>query len=64
MIISFYYYLRIVKAIFMDENVQPIERISIPLMPKVALYTCMVGVLAAGFISFVYDYIHSLSGGM
>jgi NADH-quinone oxidoreductase subunit N len=64
MIISFYYYLRIVKAIFMDENAEPISRISIPLMPRLALYTCIVGVLAVGFISYIYNYIHSLSPGI
>jgi NADH-quinone oxidoreductase subunit N len=48
----------------MDENAQPIEKISIPLMPKLALYTCIAGILAVGFISYIYDYIHSLSGGM
>ena len=64
MIISFYYYLRIVKTIFMDENDQPIEKISIPLMPKLALYTCIAGVLAVGFISYIYNYIHSISMGM
>ncbi|GEO07751.1 NADH-quinone oxidoreductase subunit N [Segetibacter aerophilus] len=64
MIISFYYYLRIVKAIFMDENDHPIPRVLIPLMPRLALYTCIAGVLAVGFISYIYDYIHSLSRGM
>ncbi len=64
MIISFYYYLRIVKAIFMDENLKPIEKISIPLMPKLALYACITGVIAVGFISYIYDYIHLLSTGI
>lgn len=64
MTISFYYYLRIVKAIFMDANANPIEKVSIPLMPKLALYACMIGILALGFISWIYDYIHSLSSGL
>jgi NADH-quinone oxidoreductase subunit N len=64
MIISFYYYLRIVKTIFMDENATPIAGIAIPLMPRLALYTCIAGVLVVGFISYIYDYIHSLSSGM
>jgi NADH-quinone oxidoreductase subunit N len=64
MVISVYYYLRIVKAIFMDENDQPIQKVSIPLMPRLALYTCIVGVLSVGFISFIYDYIHSISFGI
>lgn len=64
MIISFYYYLRVVKAIFMDENAQPIERLRIPLMPRLALYACIGGVLCLGFVSYIYDYIHSLSTGL
>ena len=64
MIISFYYYLRIVRAIFMDSNPQPIEKITIPLMPRLALYACMIGVLAVGFVSWIYNYIHSLSTGL
>lgn len=63
-IISFYYYLRIVKVIFMDENVKPIQKVSIPLMPKLALITCLVGVVALGFIGVLYDYIHCISRGM
>src|SRR5690606_17987259 len=36
MVVSLYYYLRIVKAIFMDTNPSPMERISIPWMPRLA----------------------------
>jgi NADH-quinone oxidoreductase subunit N len=64
LVISFYYYLRIVKAIFMDSNGQPIERITIPLFPRLALYACMIGVIAVGFVSWIYEYIHSLSFGL
>jgi NADH-quinone oxidoreductase subunit N len=64
MIISFYYYLRIVKMIFMDENEMPIEKLSIPVFPKLALAICLVGIISTGFISYVYDYIHSLSIGL
>ncbi len=60
MVISFYYYLRVVKAIFMDVNDKPIERVSIPLMPGIAMYVCIAGVIAVGFVNWVYDYIYSL----
>jgi NADH-quinone oxidoreductase subunit N len=63
MIISFYYYLRIVKAIFMDANDTPIERVSTPVYPKLALYICIIGIVATGLIGYVYEYIHSLSSG-
>ncbi len=64
MVISFYYYLRVVKAIFMDVNENPIETITVPVMPKLALYMCVAGIIGAGMISYVYDYIHALSFGM
>ncbi len=63
MVISFYYYLRIVKAIFMDANEQPIERLSIPAFPQLALYLCIAGILFTGLASYVYNYIHALSIG-
>jgi NADH-quinone oxidoreductase subunit N len=63
MVISFYYYLRIVKAMFMDANETPVEKLSLPIFPKLALYACIAGIIATGFVSYVYDYIHSLSIG-
>jgi NADH-quinone oxidoreductase subunit N len=60
MVISFYYYLRVVKAIFMDANENPIERITMALMPRLALYVCIAGIVATGLWSYVYDYINSL----
>jgi|RhiMetdeSRZDD1v2_1073273.scaffolds.fasta_scaffold01037_33 NADH-quinone oxidoreductase subunit N len=63
MIISFYYYLRIVKAIFMDANDQPIERLTIPAYSRLALYICVAGIIVTGVLGHVYDYIHSLSFG-
>lgn len=63
MILSFYYYLRIVKAIFMDANEQPIERLAIPTYPKLAMIICVTGIIVTGLAGYVYDYIHSLSIG-
>ena len=60
MVISFYYYLRIVKAIFMDANEQPIANIRMPLMPRLALYCCISGILSVGLVSWFYDYIYLL----
>ncbi len=63
MVVSFYYYLRIVKVIFMEENPAPIDRIRIPVYPKLALGICIAGIVCTGFIRFIYDYIYSLSIG-
>jgi NADH-quinone oxidoreductase subunit N len=64
MVISFYYYLRLVKAMFMDSNEEPIEKVSIPGWPKLALYICVAGIVIAGLLSCIYDHIFSLSSGL
>ncbi len=64
MVVSFYYYLRVVKAIFMDSNEQPIAKLSIPTLPKLAMYICVTGIIVTGLLSVVYDYIFSLSAGL
>jgi len=64
MVVSFYYYLKVVKSIFMDENNTPIERLEVPTVSKIAMYICVVGVIVTGLASVVYDYIYSLSFGL
>ena len=64
MVISFYYYLSVVKAIFMDENPHPIQKIAVPTVSKIAMYLCVIGIIATGLLSMVYDYIHSISFGL
>ncbi len=63
MVVSLYYYLRIVKAIFMDSNENPIKKLIVPASPKLALFICMTGVILTGLIGYVYDYIFSISTG-
>jgi NADH-quinone oxidoreductase subunit N len=63
MVVSFYYYLRVVKTMFMDTNEQPIAKLSVPVLPKLALYICVAGIIVTGLLSCVYDYIYSLSNG-
>ena len=63
MIIALYYYLRVVKAIFMDANESPIERLKVPALPKMGMLVCAIGIIATGFIGWIYDYISTLSIG-
>ncbi len=63
MVVSFYYYLRVVETIFMDKNEEPIGKISIPGYSKITLIICVAGILITGLASCVYDYIYSLSTG-
>lgn len=60
MIVSLYYYLRVVKAMFVDPNESPIEKLEASYPAKLALVICMAGVVLVGFVSYIYDYINSL----
>ena len=64
MVISLYYYLKIVKAIFMDKQEQPIGKLTIPLLPNIAFIVCVAGTIITGLAGWVYDYIYSLSIGL
>ncbi|MBS1626861.1 MAG: NADH-quinone oxidoreductase subunit N [Bacteroidetes bacterium] len=60
MVISMYYYLRVVKTIFAKNENSCIEKISIPASNKIALIICVMGVLLTGILSGAYNYIISL----
>ena len=61
MIISLYYYLRVIKAMFMDANESPIQVLKIPLLTSLSLALCVAGTLTVGVWGWIYDYIYSLS---
>jgi len=63
MVISLYYYLRIVKAMFMDEGGEPVAKIEPGIPSKMALAICMGGILVTGLASGAYQYIYSLIVG-
>lgn len=60
MVISLYYYLKVIKAIFMDANENPIGKIQSHWQPKIAMAICVGGILITGVASGAYNYIHSL----
>ena len=60
-VISFFYYLKVVKAMFMEENETPIAKLEIPVISKLALYICVAGIILVGLASVVYEHINSLS---
>jgi NADH-quinone oxidoreductase subunit N len=61
MIVSLYYYLRVIRSIFMDKNEQPLEKINIHPSTKFAFIVCSAGIILIGMLSWIYDYIQSLS---
>src|ERR1051326_1577657 len=60
MVISLYYYLRVVKAIFVDKNEDPLPKLNGSLSLNIALVICVLGILAVGFAGGSFEYIHSL----
>ena len=60
MVVSLYYYLKVIRVMFMDANEHPIEKIKIHWQPKIAMAICVGGILVTGIASGAYNYIHSL----
>jgi NADH-quinone oxidoreductase subunit N len=63
MVVSLYYYLRVVKAIFMDRAEDSMGKLTIPLQPGIAMVICVAGIMVTGLVGWVYEYIYSLSVG-
>ena len=64
MIIALYYYLRVIKAMFMEENEESIPQMNSGWPLKCALAVCLIGILFTGFSGPIYEYIFSLSRGI
>ncbi len=60
MVISLYYYLKVIKAIFMDANDNPIEKVHAGWSPRLAMIICVGGIIVTGLASGAYNYIYSL----
>lgn len=58
--ISLYYYLLVVKAMFINKNETPVEKFNSDVLSKVAMVICIVGVFSVGLISTIYQYINNL----
>ena len=61
MIVSLYYYLRVVSAMFMETNENPIDKLKPSAAVKLGLIICAAGIVFTGLLSWIYDYIQSLS---
>jgi NADH-quinone oxidoreductase subunit N len=62
MVVSLFYYLRVVKAIFIDPNAEPIEKLEGSMSLRLALTICIIGVVTIGFASGIFEYINTLTG--
>ena len=63
-VISLYYYLLIVKAMFITPSDEPIATFRSDTCTRISLALCMAGVLLLGVVSAVYDGINTLSFGL
>ena len=62
--ISLYYYLLIVKAMFINKNDSPIEKIENDFYTKAGLMLCTIGIIVIGFAGIIFEYINSLTFGV
>jgi NADH-quinone oxidoreductase subunit N len=63
-IISLYYYLLIVKAMFLLKSDAPVEKFKSTLYTKFALGLCVAGIVVTGFASALFELIRNLSFGI
>jgi len=61
LVVSLYYYLRVIRAVFMDKNEQPIEKINIYPSTRLGMIICAGGIVLVGLLSWIYDYITQLT---
>jgi NADH-quinone oxidoreductase subunit N len=62
--ISLYYYLRVVKAMFIDKSENPIAYFKSDWSTRISLLVCIAGIFVIGFASPVWEYIKSISFGI
>jgi NADH-quinone oxidoreductase subunit N len=63
-IISLYYYLLVVKAMFLNRSDRPIAYFKSDVYTKLGLAMCIAGIVLIGFASPVYEFILKLSYGL
>lgn len=59
-VISLYYYLLVVKAMFINKNETPVVYFKSDYATRMALSACVVGIVLAGFYSPVFEYIKNI----
>jgi NADH-quinone oxidoreductase subunit N len=59
--ISLYYYLLVIKAMWIEKSEQPVPAFNSSFAMRLALVVCVTGVMVIGFTSGVFEYIRSIS---
>ena len=63
-VISLYYYLLVVKAMYITPNDAPVAPFRSDRYTRISLALCMAGVLLLGVVSAVYDGINAFAFGL
>jgi len=63
-IISLFYYLLVVKAMFINKSDTPIDKFRSDFPTRFALGLCVAGIFVTGFASFIFEVIKNLSFGV
>jgi NADH-quinone oxidoreductase subunit N len=63
-IISLFYYLLVVKAMFITKNENPIESFRSDFPTRFAMGICITGIVVTGFASIIFEVIRNLSFGV
>lgn len=59
--ISLYYYLRVIRAMFIEKSENPVPVFRSSNTMRIALIMCLTGIFVIGFASGIFEYIRSLS---
>ena len=62
--LSLYYYLLVVKAMFINKNEAPLAYFKSDFLTRAGLLLCMAGIFVIGFWSQIYEMINRLSIGI
>lgn len=63
-VISLYYYLLIVKAMYIQPNEKPLPAFRVDCFTRTALFICVAGVLLLGICGVAYNFIDAFSYGL
>jgi NADH-quinone oxidoreductase subunit N len=62
--ISLYYYLLVIKAMFINKNDEPIAYFKSDFATKLGLVLCLAGMVIIGFYSLIYEFINNNTFGI
>jgi NADH-quinone oxidoreductase subunit N len=63
-IISLFYYLLVVKAMFINKSENPVDKFKSDFATRFSLGICVAGIVVTGFASIIFEVIRNLSFGV